>query len=130
MDYSQRKSLEIQIQEFGQIPTQLFKTAHLPKANRIDDSDYLTISSTTPPLLSSQMSSIQSNSNADASLFGNSQVLQSLATVSVSSSPYRICASSFASLEIKLCVKMHKSQVNDLIFIEEHVPSKVCFLSL
>ena len=30
-DYSERKSLEIQIQEFGQIPTQLFDTPHLKK---------------------------------------------------------------------------------------------------
>ncbi len=30
-NYSQRKSLEVQIQEFGQIPTQLFTQPHLPK---------------------------------------------------------------------------------------------------
>ena len=30
-NYSERKSLEIQIQEFGQIPTQLFDQPHLPK---------------------------------------------------------------------------------------------------
>jgi len=30
-DYSERKSLEMQIQEFGQIPSQLFTNAHLPK---------------------------------------------------------------------------------------------------
>lgn len=35
-DYSERKSLEIQIQEFGQIPTQLFKEAHLPKAKLLE----------------------------------------------------------------------------------------------
>jgi len=29
--FSQRRSLEVQIQEFGQIPTQLFTQPHLPK---------------------------------------------------------------------------------------------------
>ncbi len=31
-DYSERKSLELQIQEFGQIPSQLFTNAHLAKS--------------------------------------------------------------------------------------------------
>ena len=30
--YAERKSLELQIQEFGQIPTQLFVAPHLPRA--------------------------------------------------------------------------------------------------
>jgi hypothetical protein len=44
--YSERKSLEIQIQEFGQIPTQLFRTPHLPrvKSDLLTESRLLTSS--------------------------------------------------------------------------------------
>lgn len=149
-DFSQRKSIEIQIQEFGQIPSQLFKMAHLPKATRIDDTDYL--SSTTASMLSLAAAAQQQTSNAATPSFAkqmsssgggggansmsfdqqqqqqrkNSRGRAKIGGVGFTNaipSPYRISPGSFADLEIKLSVKMHKSQVNDLIFIDEHVPT-------
>lgn len=120
-DYSQRKSLEIQIQEFGQIPTQLFKTPHLPKAKQIGelvDLEYLS----SPSALATSSSTNQSRSSPSTTTVPSSSNTEAVVVQQETPSPYRITASSFTALEVKLNVKMHKSQVNDLIFLDEHVP--------
>lgn len=112
-DYSQRKSLEIQIQEFGQIPTQLFKTAHLPKSKQIEliDVDWLTSSSSSNPE--------QQEEIADKPL--KSFESETAEIIKKAPNPFKITAATFSDLEVKLSVKLHKSQVNDLLFLDEHL---------
>ena len=91
---SERKSIELQIQEFGQIPTQLFEQAHLPKSKMLlNENDFLLIK----------------NGKDDNELKQENQ-LQIF---------NRMSKLNFDSFELRFSTKIHKSQINELIFIEQ-----------
>ncbi|RNA14126.1 FAN-like, partial [Brachionus plicatilis] len=96
-NYSERKSLELQIQEFGQIPTQLFKQAHLPKSKMLlNESEIL------------QIKARKGESNS-----GQQKV------VNKANSPSELSQLNFELMDLRYSSKIHKSQVNELIFIEQ-----------
>lgn len=92
---SERKSIEVQIQEFGQIPSQLFEQAHLPKSKMLlNDSDFF-----------------HTKNEKDNNEQKNEHKLQSFNQMS---------KLNFDSVELRFSTKIHRSQINELIFIEQN----------
>lgn len=114
-NYSQRKSLEIQIQEFGQIPTQLFQQPHLQRV-KYDLGKSLKLD----PLIPLQMQNAKiSHDRQNMTQPGNVKVKNEEKEAECNTyDRFRINATNFNNLRVKLEVKLHKSQVNDLCFIE------------
>ncbi|CAF0903476.1 unnamed protein product [Brachionus calyciflorus] len=103
-DYSERKSLEIQIQEFGQIPTQLFQKAHLPKSKQLTNEMDITVND------------LDINIEKTENKISTSQVMSPIASTKIN--PFKICPLNFKILDVKLTSKVHKSQINELIFVD------------
>jgi hypothetical protein len=136
-NYSEKKSLELQIQEFGQIPTQLFDVPHLQrvKADLVGDAKRLRsasqmstghLSGTSNEELLNRSISIESPSARQESdskskwdTSKQSKLKEIIPDLSELFEPYIINASNFKQLTVKLTVKFHKGQVNDCIFIEQ-----------
>lgn len=129
-NYSERKSLEIQIQEFGQIPTQLFRTAHLPRVKKdlLVESKLLSKNEEekmSQNYLSNEIDKKSDLNNDEDNLRINNDPKMNLKNVKKinknkekQTNPYRINTSNFKQLTVKLDVKLHKGQINDCLFIE------------
>ena len=110
--YSERKSLEIQIQEFGQIPTQLFKQAHLQRAKHdLGNNPKLDMDAIVRREEAQSSGGRVDRMPANASKENESVECEAY-------SEFKINAGNFSNLTVKLEVKLHKDQVNDCIFIE------------
>lgn len=105
-NYSERKSLEIQIQEFGQIPSLLFTAPHLPRAKKAD-------------LLHNSII-YKSESLENLNLSGKREEKKILKQDSVKTEPRYpvITAANFDQIKIKFSIKLHKGQINDCLFID------------
>lgn len=120
-NYSERKSLEIQIQEFGQIPSQLFQQPHLQKVKIDLISNYSRFDS-----MSTDMNSLEIIMERKGSIISSdySMDLNNDQVNNDSFSQFTINATNFKDLQVKLNVKLHKNQINDCLFIEMHRKKK------
>lgn len=116
-NYSQRKSLEIQIQEFGQIPTQLFQQPHLQRVKydlsispKLDPETLLQLENV--KICHERQKPLQQNNNSQI----NSEEKE---IESDAYAQFKINATNFNILTVKLEIKLHKDQVNDLLFIDK-----------
>lgn len=141
-NYSERKSLEIQIQEFGQIPTQLFKQPHLArvKADLVNDLKTLSLieyereqqhldDQFADDLLDLLVNkshegrptyppTLPAAPKKKGSISGQSDKSAGSAASGFTHSPHRINASNLSQLTVKLEIKLHKGAINDCLFID------------
>ena len=120
-NYSERKSLEIQIQEFGQIPTQLFMQPHLHKV-KIDLRQSIDMSAITH---FEHETEEPANDDTEGLNFQNLRlrtksklVVQEDEQIRNLNNKYSISANNFKQIVVKFSVKLHKGQVNDCMFID------------
>jgi factor associated with neutral sphingomyelinase activation len=112
-DYSERKSLELQIQEFGQIPSQLFDSPHLPKLSvdlTIETKVFATVDEKYAVYARKWKSTVDEK---------KIQINTAKEKVASKNSHNKLSASTFQQLTLKLSIKLHSSQINDCIFIEQ-----------
>lgn len=114
-NYSQRKSLEIQIQEFGQIPTQLFQQPHLQRV-KYDLGNCIKLDSVS--LLQLENAKISHERQQPAQQINVQIINEEKVAECHAYEQFRVNATNLSDLTVKLEIKLHKDQVNDLIFIE------------
>lgn len=99
-NFAERKSLELQIQEFGQIPSQLFDTPHLARVKLTD-------------LVEPSLDELSIEKSAEWTKSSDSS------TEKTRKASFKLQQPSFdfQELEVKFSQKLHKSQINDCLFL-------------
>lgn len=120
-NYSEKKSLEIQIQEFGQIPSILFNAPHLPRAKQLDlIMNSLALNTTTND---DQYSELTRNDSTEK--HKNNQVQENEMMIDSNSQMFpSINVTNFDQIQVKFQIKLHKGQINDCLFIEQQNNAK------